>query len=214
MDSGCGSVGRAVPSDNRNSNPVIGKFYLPTINCIKRALKRQNIKYRKKWANPGLFLVYFRSFSNKHFNFSNKHFNFSNKQCNKWPCSIWCLGSNLQPSDCELHPITTRPGLPFWTKPTSGTQNMSKRNKFLIATTIPPRKGEKMVYWMEWIFRSFTEIARPQIISNEMSRSGVCQQRDREFDCNQCDQFGRFIALWATFESLWQKLFCPNCPDF
>ena len=105
MDSGCGSVGRAVPSDNRNSNPVIGKFYLPTINCIKRALKRQNIKYRKKWANPGLFLVYFRSFSNK-------HFNFSNKQCNKWPCSIWCLGSNLQPSDCELHPITIRPGLP------------------------------------------------------------------------------------------------------
>ena len=23
----------------------------------------------------------------------------------------------------------------------------------------------------------------------------------------QCDQIGRFIALWATFRSLWQQLF-------
>ena len=28
----------------------------------------------------------------------------------------------------------------------------------------------------------------------------------------QCDQIGRFIAPWATFQSLWQQLFCPNCP--
>ena len=27
----------------------------------------------------------------------------------------------------------------------------------------------------------------------------------------QCDQIGQFIALWATFQSLWQQLFCPNC---
>ena len=26
----------------------------------------------------------------------------------------------------------------------------------------------------------------------------------------QCDQIGRFIALWATFLSLSQQLFCPN----
>ena len=26
----------------------------------------------------------------------------------------------------------------------------------------------------------------------------------------QCDQIGRFIGLWATFESLWQQLICPN----
>ena len=26
----------------------------------------------------------------------------------------------------------------------------------------------------------------------------------------QCDQIGRYIALWATFRSLWQQLFCPN----
>ena len=30
----------------------------------------------------------------------------------------------------------------------------------------------------------------------------------------QCDQIGRFIALWATFQSLWQQLFWPNCPRF
>ena len=27
-----------------------------------------------------------------------------------------------------------------------------------------------------------------------------------------CDHIGRFIALWATFQSLWQQLFSPNCP--
>ena len=26
----------------------------------------------------------------------------------------------------------------------------------------------------------------------------------------QCDQIGRFMALWATFQSLWQQLFCPH----
>ena len=30
----------------------------------------------------------------------------------------------------------------------------------------------------------------------------------------QCDQIGRFIALRATFQRLWQQLFCPNCPHF
>ena len=29
----------------------------------------------------------------------------------------------------------------------------------------------------------------------------------------QCDQIGRFFALWATFQSLWQQLFCPNLPN-
>ena len=32
--------------------------------------------------------------------------------------------------------------------------------------------------------------------------------------CDQRDQIGRFIALWATFQSLWQQLFYPNCPHF
>ena len=28
----------------------------------------------------------------------------------------------------------------------------------------------------------------------------------------QCDQIGQFIGLWATFQSLWQQLVCPNLP--
>ena len=30
----------------------------------------------------------------------------------------------------------------------------------------------------------------------------------------QCDQIGRFIALWANFQSLWQQLICKNCVTF
>ena len=30
----------------------------------------------------------------------------------------------------------------------------------------------------------------------------------------QCDQIWRFFGLWATFESLWQQLICPNLPSF
>ena len=28
----------------------------------------------------------------------------------------------------------------------------------------------------------------------------------------QCDQIGQFIGLWATIQSWWPQLFCPNCP--
>ena len=31
---------------------------------------------------------------------------------------------------------------------------------------------------------------------------------------NQCDQIWQFIELWATFQSLWKQLFCPNRPHF
>ena len=37
---------------------------------------------------------------------------FIKKQSNNCQSSIRCLDSNPQPSDCELHPITIRPGLP------------------------------------------------------------------------------------------------------
>ena len=37
--------------------------------------------------------------------------------------------------------------------------------------------------------------------------------REREIEsCRQCDQIGRFIGVWATFQSLWQQLICPNLP--
>ena len=26
----------------------------------------------------------------------------------------------------------------------------------------------------------------------------------------QCDQIWRFFGIWATFQSLWQQLICPN----
>ena len=29
-------------------------------------------------------------------------------------------------------------------------------------------------------------------------------------DADQCDQIGSSIGLWATFQSLWQQLVCPN----
>ena len=29
---------------------------------------------------------------------------------------------------------------------------------------------------------------------------------------NHCDPIGRFIGLWATFQSLWQQSICPNLP--
>ena len=32
--------------------------------------------------------------------------------------------------------------------------------------------------------------------------------------CFQCNQIGRFVAFWATFQSLWYQLFCPNCSQF
>ena len=30
----------------------------------------------------------------------------------------------------------------------------------------------------------------------------------------QCNQIGRFIGIWATFQSLWQQLIWPNLPTF
>ena len=42
---------------------------------------------------------------------------------------------------------------------------------------------------------------------------GACERKEVKW-CKQCDQIGRFIALWATFQSLWQQFFCPNYPYF
>ena len=42
-------------------------------------------------------------------------------------------------------------------------------------------------------------------ISSEKKTSKRCQDGR-----SQCDQIGQFIGLRATFQSLWQQLFCPN----
>ena len=31
---------------------------------------------------------------------------------------------------------------------------------------------------------------------------------------NQCDQIGRFFAIWASIQSWWHQLFYPNCPHW
>ena len=36
----------------------------------------------------------------------------------------------------------------------------------------------------------------------------------RQMGRQQCDQIGQFIGFWATFQSLWQQLICPNLPHF
>ena len=40
--------------------------------------------------------------------------------------------------------------------------------------------------------------------------SSSSSSRFESVEC-QCDQIRQFIAFWATFQSLGQQLFCPNC---
>ena len=60
-----------------------------------------------KWAIPGLFFIYFRSFQ-----INNSIF--TTNECEKMSCqsSIPRQDSNPRPLECESPPITTRPGLP------------------------------------------------------------------------------------------------------
>ena len=44
----------------------------------------------------------------------------------------------------------------------------------------------------------------------QLTASEVFSQRPL-VDYFQCDQIGRFITLWATFQSPWKQLFCPKC---
>ena len=76
-------------------------------------LNRQKFFFKKKWANPGLFFVYFWSFE------TNIDTIFTTNQCEKWTSSIRRQDSNPQPYEHESSPITTRPEL--WTNK-SGVQ--------------------------------------------------------------------------------------------
>ena len=61
--------------------------------------------YFLKWANPGLFSIYFRSFQT---NFTT----FTTNKCEKYPSNIWRRESNPRLLERQSLPITTRPGLP------------------------------------------------------------------------------------------------------
>ena len=59
----------------------------------------------KKLAIHGLFLICIWSFSNKQYKILQQN------NVKKYPFSMWCWDSNPQPSDCESHLLTPRPGL-------------------------------------------------------------------------------------------------------
>ena len=59
-----------------------------------------------KWANPGLFFIYFRVFKHTLQIFT------TNTNVKKCPSTMRCRDSNSGPLEHELPPITTRPGLP------------------------------------------------------------------------------------------------------
>ena len=61
--------------------------------------------FLKKWANPGLFFIYFRSFQTN-------NTIFTTNQCEKCPSSTWHWDSNPRPFDMSRHtwPLH-RPGL-------------------------------------------------------------------------------------------------------
>ena len=61
-----------------------------------------------KWANTGLFFVYFRSFQTYNTIFTTKQY----EKMSKGQSSIWRRDWNPQPFEHESSPITTRPGLP------------------------------------------------------------------------------------------------------
>ena len=74
--------------------------------CIARNTWRDliAISFLKKWAIPDLFLVYFRLFK--------QTIQFLQQiDVKKYPSSIRCWDLNPRPSEDELPPITTKPGL-------------------------------------------------------------------------------------------------------
>ena len=66
----------------------------------------RNLFLTKKWADPGLFFVYFHPLKQT-IQFLQQ---INVKKC---PSSIRRQDSNSQPSDYQSPPLTTRPGLPL-----------------------------------------------------------------------------------------------------
>ena len=61
--------------------------------------------FLKRWVNPGLIFVYFRSFQTN-------NTTFTTYKCETCPSSIWRQDLNPRPLEHVSSPITTRPGLP------------------------------------------------------------------------------------------------------
>ena len=85
------------------TTPVIITYQLDL--QLRRAPSKIHVSNFFKWANPGLFLIYFCLF--KHITYFT-----TNTYVKKCPSSIQCWDSISQPLEHETPPITTRPGLP------------------------------------------------------------------------------------------------------
>ena len=104
---------------------------------------------------------------------------------------VWCW-------DLNSPPITIRPGhMPHF-----------KVMLYWISVVDDDRyQGRSVGNVGDW----FTLVDRRRLLSHFFGT--IHQKRIYNLWQIQCDQIGRFIQLWATFQSLWQKLICPN-PNF
>ena len=76
----------------------------PSMYCQEYLARSYSYIFFKKWAIPDLFLVYFRLFK--------QTIQFLQQiDVKKYPSSVRCWDLNPRPSEDELPPITTKPGL-------------------------------------------------------------------------------------------------------
>ena len=95
--------------DNSENSVVLYDWSIADVYLsitIRLSLKRLTnyTPYFKKWANPGLFFIYFWSFQ------TNIITIFTTNKCEKCPSSIRCWELNPWTSERESLPITNRPG--------------------------------------------------------------------------------------------------------
>ena len=86
---------------------IVIKLFLQTDSFDRLTIGILNLLvfFLKKWANPGIFCIYFCLFKTH-------IIIFTTNKCEECPSSIWCRDSNSRPLYHESPSITTRPGLP------------------------------------------------------------------------------------------------------
>ena len=102
----------------------------------------------KKWANPDLFFIYFRSFQ------TNIITIFITNICEKCPSSIQFQDSNPQPSERESLPISTRPGLPPYLSSCLALFNPSSQVKLLGLETLSVPMKISFQDFFKWAIHS------------------------------------------------------------